>query len=107
MVRFRRTLIFSYSLHCSRKPIEIGLHSDAPHHAKVNSMQLQNEIRTKLDPYVHRKGKHILDQLSLPPLKDNVLVLQKSPLQERLLHIEKRERKNGMKSKNLLRYVSF
>ncbi len=92
---------------CFRKPIEKGLHADAAIEAKIDSIKLKNELKTKLDPYVHRMGKHILDQLCLPPLKDNVVLLQSSPIQDRVLAIEKRARKDGVKSKNLLRYVCF
>ena len=87
---------------CFSAPIELGLPSDASDTEKLVSMELQSKLKTTLDPYVHRKSASVL-QNYLPPIHDNLLYIQKSKLQESLLHIHKRMRKKGTKSKNFFR----
>jgi hypothetical protein len=90
-------LLFALSI-----PIEAGLPSDVSHKEKLVSLQLQLDLKKKLDPYVHRKSANVLRKL-LPPIYDNLLYLQSSKIQSRLIKLEEKARKNGDKSRNFFR----
>ena len=67
-------------------------------------MQLQSDLKKKLEPYVDRKGPDVLREL-LPPIYDNLLYLQRSIIQAKLLNLEEKARKEKKKSINFFRYV--
>lgn len=96
-----------FLLHPSHSiPIEKGLPLDASDEQKLVSMELQSKLKKKLDPYVDRKGQNVL-RSSLPPIYDNLLKLKPSPIQEKLISLEKRERKKGNKNRSFLWYVDI
>ena len=85
-----------------RIPIERGLPSDASDKDKLVSIELQSKLKKKLELYVDRKGPDVLRKL-LPPIHDNLLELQPSPIQERLIKCEAKARKDTKKSNNFFR----
>ena len=89
---------FIYNFFSPRAPIEQGLPSDASDGMKLVSMERQLELRKKVEAYVHRKGRDVLQNL-IPPIHDNLLELHQSQIQIRLTkHLEKNK-----KSKSFLR----
>jgi hypothetical protein len=65
-------------------------------------MKLQVELKRLLDPYVHRVGASILRK-DLPPLHDNLVLLQPSPVQAKILKHRQKLKNNKEKSNNFFR----
>jgi len=83
-------------------PVERGLPRDATLEEKLEALEKQVELKRKLEPYVHRKGAEVLRD-TLPPIYDNLLYLEPSAIQQRLMKCHKKQQKEGVLTKNFFR----
>jgi len=88
----RARLIISACCCTNSIPIEKGLPSDARLDAVYASLFKQNELRKKLEPYVHRKDASELRK-ELPDMQQAVLHLRPTRIQTRLYNFYKKLQK--------------
>ena len=89
---------------CNSNPVERALPKDAELEVKLLGLQMQVELKKKLEPYIHRKGAKVLRK-NLPPVEDFLLYLEPSNPQQELMRFHKRLQKCGFLSNNFFRYV--